>query len=722
MAFILIPSITKAFNGNTSLLLSPSSINMQSGETKTVEIKLDTQNLSLDTGENVNLVGIYLSYPNNLLEVVGDINFEGSAFSTPYKSEYDNTTGKIDIIRTRDDNNSLSGSALIAKVTFKAKENISDSVAKVIFVKGQNTVLLDDIDSSDTLESWNELEIKIGKGGETQIGDNSVKENTQGKSYEPIQDATIRIVPSKTGVNVDEIIPVQIRINTGSAKNNVSSIETEINLSNNLRINENSVDISKGVFHNAIINTVNNAQGKITLQLTANPTVHSSNALIGTFNVKKTSSGMGTISIANQSKIIADDVNNTNIFLSSGSSGVNFTDSGPTVTASIEKSNFAEDEDIKITFKSSQTGDVKIKKDDCTATETIKNSNVSEKNKNQNLIINANDFNKTGNQKIVVCVTNSQNQTGQSNNLMFNIKAKEIDNSTVPKLQMCSVSPNFFLIEQSSFISFISDVKGEMSIRKNNCQGQQVPFFYQGSRVFDFKIEKTSSSCNANINRFEIKGENLKEIKKHDLVVCVKNNNKIGNLNFTLTVNKPSPLQANIVNTGSSSSGNGGYRNYTGDSNTSNNTQLPYCQNINDLKVKSLPNGKFLFNWTKVSDTKVKNLILNWGSNPNNLDKNIIIPNLNTLVYPGINMTTGYSYYFNISAIGDCKESFSNNVSAIKKETSTNNNVNQTPPPEEKPKEHKAPPTNSQSGMSHFFVFLTSGIGILIYRFFKKVI
>lgn len=719
-----------AYTGDARLYLTTDGEGtLAPGEEKEITIRLDTTNLDLDSGENIQTVGTYLSFPNNLVEVIGDLNFSGSAFSSPFKGTYDNSNGSIDIVRTRDANTNLSENALIGTFTIRAKSDASDSVAEIRYVSGQNTVLLNDIDSSNVLTSWEGMDITIGVGGDSQSGNPEIEENNGGQSANPIKDATIRVVPQKTALSVGETIPVQIRMNTGSATNSVSFAEINLSYPTNLHITENTVDISSGVFHNATVNTVNDAQGKINLQLLANSSIQSSDALIGTFYVEKIASGDATINILGDSILEADDVDNTNVLLIAGSAGTTFTGAGPMVTASINPDSILETESTTITFQSTETGTFHVRPHDCTSLDSLATGTVSAADTDQQVTVEGEDVGAGEDQRMVVCVTNSENAVGQSNNLLLDVGVVETP-ADPPEVKVCSLTPGTISTTGSSTLTFITDKARDLRIKKGNCDGSTVPFFVNGSRLTSMSITSTATECSGNTNNVDIPAESLGGEASYSLSVCVTDDEGTGYATTSLTVSnggntttptpdpdpiKPEDLGGNITGGGSSGGGDGGWRR-TPDGEIHTSSQGA-CQTPTNFRVESLNNGKFLIQWDKITDERVEKLMLNWGTSSRNLTENIELPNITKITFPGKDFTIGKTYYFALSSLGNCDEKISNEASAVKQ----GDNESAIGGPSEPEKEYKAPPKTSGSGPELTWIFLaTGGVMFLVARRMRK--
>lgn len=143
IAFFAFPFVLAASTFASTFYLSPGSSNVPAGSTLSVNVGINTE------GESVNGVSAYLSYPEDLLEVVW-ISY-GSKFDIAAEGTY----GEGSIRISRGSVSGVVGNVTIATIGFRGKS--SRGTATVAFIAGSAAAR-----SSDSSDSLNLGESKGG--------------------------------------------------------------------------------------------------------------------------------------------------------------------------------------------------------------------------------------------------------------------------------------------------------------------------------------------------------------------------------------------------------------------------------------------------------------------------------------------------------------------------------------------------------------------------------
>ncbi|QQS58661.1 hypothetical protein IPN35_03600 [Candidatus Peregrinibacteria bacterium] len=289
--------------GTFSAVLSKNTFSQ--GEEGTADIFLDTSGLLLGSNEHLETIGVSLLFSPDILEVT-ELGFSGSAFPTPYLSDFDNSAGRISFVRAKSDD-PISELAFIGSISFRVKEDAQNGSASFLFRPGENSVLLDDVSNSDILQSSSDGIFEVS----------GTQNNAQNIGV--IKNAKLFLIAENPNISVGEETIVTIYINTGDSSNIVTSTDFSVLFPKDIvAIPSSMTDASGGVFSGAGLNMVHSDTGKIDLLLYSSGGIQASKGKVASFLVRRIASGEASFLFSSNSAVYANDVDNTDVLENTG--------------------------------------------------------------------------------------------------------------------------------------------------------------------------------------------------------------------------------------------------------------------------------------------------------------------------------------------------------------------------------------------------------------------
>ncbi len=405
IALLAIPQMVAAYSGGVDMYLTASETTVEPGDSITVLIQFTTDDLVTENNERIQTISSFVNFPTDAFEVNG-LNFTGSAFNSDYVRDFDNGAGTIEIVRARSNNDPLSGNVLIGTIEMDIKPTAPAGEATIQLANGLNNVLLNDINNSDVVQNANGVTITIGGSNQTPPPDDD--DDDQPPPPTPTAaaiDAALWLTSGESSIAVGDTTEIQVRLDTGSVGNNVTSTELAIDFPVDLlQIVDNNITTTGGVFGNQLQNTVDNASGTISAVFLSNQPVTTNNGLVASFMVERIAAGEATISIGNSAQVIVNDANNTNILLSTSPVILNGGNPPSAVQASVLPSAITESQSVVVRFQSGSTGNFSIRRDSCTNNTILLTGNYPTADAENEVTLQGNIIGVGNNQAIVVCI------------------------------------------------------------------------------------------------------------------------------------------------------------------------------------------------------------------------------------------------------------------------------------------------------------------------------
>lgn len=303
----------QAYEGGGILSIVPSKESYQPGEAGTADIFLNTSGLLLENNEHIETIGISLLFSPEVVDVIG-LGFSGSAFPTPYLSDFDNDSGTISFVRAKSDD-PIPESAFVGNIAFRVRDDAPNGATSFVFRPGENSILLDDVYNSDILQ--NSVDGIFEIVGASVVPENSnTEENSDFSSFHDVAGTNARLflTAGNTQIARGEETTIAVYIDTGDASNTVTSADFSVLFPKDiLEVSSASADMSGSVFSGAGLNTVHADSGKIDLLLYSAGGIQTSSGKVASFVVRRIASGEANLFFSSNSALYANDVDNTDI-------------------------------------------------------------------------------------------------------------------------------------------------------------------------------------------------------------------------------------------------------------------------------------------------------------------------------------------------------------------------------------------------------------------------
>lgn len=416
-----------AATGKANLALVVADNTLAVGEQTTATLTLNTSALVLNGSEDIGTISIFLDFPADRLEVVGNINFTNSAFPTPYVGTVNNTEGTIEIVRARDQSHPLAQVAEIGSITFRVKNTAPAGNAEISFSPGLNNVLLNDPANTDVVGALTGgMIIVSGSATPTATPDGQATPTPPGASGV----TKVWMTLDDPEISQGETTTARIRIDTG--KKSISSIDLQYSYPTDfLTVNGNAVDLTNGAFESAVSNVIDPNAGTISIVLFSNPPVVTANGYIGSFSVTRLDPEQSGIFLQKTSGAFLGDINNTNVLSGANSFGAIFPAiTGAAIYASLSPDSILASGSATLSFTSSKAGYFRIKKDTCNNFATLADGNVVLAGTENRILIAGSELGIGRDHKLFVCFTDSNGQISSSDQMILTVAPVVATNTT----------------------------------------------------------------------------------------------------------------------------------------------------------------------------------------------------------------------------------------------------------------------------------------------------